>query len=223
MTKADFYHSIAGEYQTAYSDDPVILSFIDKALHYLPPHAHTLDMGCGTGNPLDIALAAAGHKVKGVDISPSMIEQVQTNVPNGTFVLQDMHSYQHPKTEPLDAVFNCRALFHHNRQRNEDCIRNWGRWLPRGGLLCMVVLTADDYNPAKIQEYDADGLFARVRRRFMGKDEIHMLPSRQGLKCLLKESGLEVVDEMEGLFVPPEWTDSDEAAQYCFIARKMSL
>lgn len=219
MTRTDFYESIADTYQNAYFNDPVVLGLIERVLSRLPPQAHALDMGCGTGNPLDVALAAAGHKVTGVDKSFSMIELAQKDVPNGTFI-NDMHSYQHPKGKPLDAVFNFRALFHHLRKPNEESVRNWGRWLPSGGLLCMIVLTADDYNPAKVEEYDADGQFARVKRRFMGRDETHMLPTVHGLHQILAENGLVIVDESKGVFVPPKEIDSDEAAQYCFIAKK---
>ncbi|KAA8644434.1 hypothetical protein EYZ11_009355 [Aspergillus tanneri] len=221
MAMKDFYESISDSYQKAYANDPLVLGFIESVLSYLPPQARTLDMGCGTGNPLDMALAAAGHKVKGVDRSASMIELIRKNVPSGTFLTEDMYAYEHPKEEPLDAVFNVRALFHHMREPNEECVRRWGRWLPSGGLLCMVVLTADDYNPAKIEKYDADGQFARVRRRFMGREEVYMLPTRHGLKHLLNENGLVIVNETTGIFVPPHEADSDEAAQYCFIATKM--
>lgn len=220
MTRTDFYESIADTYQDAYFNDPVVLDLIERVLSYLPPQAHTLDMGCGTGNPLDMALAAAGHSITGVDRSVSMIELAQKNVPNGTFITEDMYSYQYPKGKPLNAVFNFRALFHHLRGPNEECVRSWGRWLPSGGLLCMVALTADDYNPAKIEEYDADGQFARVKRRFMGRDETYMLPTIHGLQQLLAENGLVVVDETKGVFVPPEEAGSDEVAQYCFIATK---
>lgn len=216
----DFYKSTADSYQDAYSEDHVVIDFIERVLSYLPPQAHVLDMGCGTGNPLDVALAAAGHKVTGVDISTSMLELTRKNVPSGTFIVGDMYSYQHPKEEPLDAVFNCRALFRASREPIEETLRSWGRWLPSGGLLCMIVLTADEYNPAKVEEYDADGLFARVRRRFMGNDSVFMLPTRQGLQRLLVENGVVILDERMGLFVPPKEVDSDEASQYCLIARK---
>ena len=84
----------------------------------------------------------------------------------------------------------------------------------------MVALTADNYNPAKIEEQYADGLSAKVRRRFMGKDEVYMLPTRYGLQQLLEENGLGILSEKIEVFMPPEEADSDEAIQYCFVAIK---
>lgn len=220
LMKTDIYKSVAGSYQNAYCVDHVTLGFIDRALSYLPPQAHILDMGCGTGNPVAMALVAAGHKVKGVDKSPSMVDLIRKNVPSGTFETGDMFSYEHPQEEPLDAVFNVRALFHPLRKPNEECVRSWGRWLPKGGHLCMVVLTADDYNQAKVEKYDEDGHFAKVTRRFMGTDGVHTLPTRLGLKHLLHENGLEILDERMEVYTPPKEIGSDEARQYCFIARK---
>lgn len=222
MTKIDFYQSIVHSYQNAYADDPILLEFIDRVLSFLPPQAHTLDVGCGTGKPLDMVLASAGHNVKGIDISPTMVKISRENVPSGTFHTADMCTYEWPTEEPLDAVFNVRALFNHDRKDIEGCVQKWGSWLHSGGLLCLVVLAADDYDPAKFEGgYDPDGLCARVRRRFMGSEDVNTLFTYVGWRKLLRANGLEIVNEKMGVFVPPEGTDSDEAPQYCIIARKV--
>lgn len=222
MAEPDYYQSIVQSYQDAYSNDPVLLGFIERALGYLAPQSHVLDVGCGTGKPLDVCLAAAGHQIEGIDKSPSMIEFSQKNVPSGKFQTADMCTYERPNGEQtLDAVFNVRALFRDTRADIEGCVSSWEKWLKRSGLLCMVVLAADDYNPAKVEQYDGDGHCARVRRRFMGNDEECVLFSRDGWRHLLQANGLEILDEKMELFVPPENADSDEAAQYCFIARKL--
>ncbi|KAE8393314.1 hypothetical protein ETB97_001832 [Aspergillus alliaceus] len=226
MTKADYYGPTSGStgssYQNAYANDHVLLKFIDRALSHLPPQSHTLDVGCGTGNPLDVALEAAGHHVSGIDLSPTMVELSRKNVPGGTFHTADMKSYEPPKDTRLDAVFNVRALFNHTRQDIEECVGKWGRWLRRDGLLCMVVIEADGMDPKKMQGgFDKDGRCAKFNRRFMGHEEVHSLFTRAGWKHLLRENGFEVVDELVDRFVPPAWVDSDDMPQYCFVARKV--
>lgn len=222
MGEPDYYQSIVQSYQDAYAGDQVLLGFIERAMGYLAPQSQILDVGCGTGKPLDMALAAAGHRIEGIDKSPSMIDFSQKNVPTGKFQTADMVTYEHPTgKQSLDAVFNVRALFRDTRADIETCVGNWARWLKTRGLLCMVVLAADDYNPNKVVRYDEDGHCAKVKRRFMGNDEECVLFSHVGWKHLLQANGLETLDERMELFVPPETADSDEAAQYCFVARKL--
>ncbi|KAJ5614926.1 hypothetical protein N7537_000040 [Penicillium hordei] len=222
MTRPDRYESIVHSYQDAYAKDPVVLKFINRALEYLPPKANILDSGCGTGNPVSMALSDAGHKVKGIDISPSMIAMSKENVPLGTFDVADMRTYRHPTEQPLDAIFNIRALFGKYREDIEGIIQNWGTWLQSNGLLCMVVLAADDYDPAKIvRSLDADGHAVTVTRKFMGKEGLNTLFSRAGWRNILAQNGFEIVDERMEIFVPPPEVDSDDAPQFCFIAQKL--
>ncbi|KAE8378975.1 S-adenosyl-L-methionine-dependent methyltransferase [Aspergillus bertholletiae] len=222
MGEPDYYQSIVQSYQNAYASDHVLLGFIERAVGYLHPQSHILDVGCGTGKPLDVRLAAAGHHIEGIDKSPSMIDFSRKNVPGGKFHIADMVTYEHPTgQQSLDAVFNVRALFRDTRADIETCVGNWARWLKVGGFLCMVVLAADDYNPGKVVQYDGDGHCAKVKRRFMGNDEECVLFSRIGWKHLLEANGFEILDEQMELFMPPENVDSDEAAQYCFVARKL--
>ncbi|KAJ5745042.1 S-adenosyl-L-methionine-dependent methyltransferase [Penicillium manginii] len=218
----DDFHSTAHLYQDAYANDPVVFAFIDRALRYLAPQSYILDVGCGTGKPVAVRLAAAGHQIEGLDKSPTMIDFIRENVPSGKFQVADMCTYERSGGEgTLDAVFNVRALFRNKRNIIEMCVGNWAKWLKRGGLLCMVVLAADDYNPAKVKQYDEDGHSARVERRFMGDLIECILFSRVGWKHLLNANGLDILDEKMEIFLPPENVDSDEAAQYCFIARKL--
>lgn len=216
----DIYQSAAQSYQDVFANDHVVLAFIDRVLNYLPPQSHILDVGCGTGKPVGVRLAAAGHQLNGIDVSPTMIDHIRQNVPNGQFQIADMTDYEYPNGEPLDAVFNVRALFRNSRADIEMCVAKWAKWLQSGGLLCMVVFTADDYNPAKIKQYDEDGLCASVERRFMGWVKNFVVFSRAGWKRLLQENGLELLHENMDVFVPPGDL-SDEAAQYCLIARKL--
>lgn len=64
-----------------------------------------------------------------------------------------------------------RALFRDTRAVIKECVASWAKWLKRNGLLCMVVLAADDYNSAKVKQYDGmvivhgwnGGLWAMMR------------------------------------------------------------
>jgi 2-polyprenyl-3-methyl-5-hydroxy-6-metoxy-1,4-benzoquinol methylase len=69
--------------------DPVIRETWTEFLqNWLPQtNATILDMGCGTGS-LSMVLAGLGHKVTGLDISPSMIARAQEKAAANGFQIE---------------------------------------------------------------------------------------------------------------------------------------
>ncbi len=57
----------------------------------LPPGASVLELGCGVGLPTTLALAQR-FQVTGIDLSARHIALAQRNVPNATFIQDDMTS-----------------------------------------------------------------------------------------------------------------------------------
>jgi 2-polyprenyl-3-methyl-5-hydroxy-6-metoxy-1,4-benzoquinol methylase len=59
--------------------NPVVRkAWIDQLTSWLPlARASILDVGCGTGS-LSVVLAALGHSVTGIDLSPAMVAQAET-------------------------------------------------------------------------------------------------------------------------------------------------
>ena len=62
-----------------------------------------------------------------------MIAVSKENVSFGTFEVADMRTYQHPNEQPVDAIFNIRALFGKYRQDIESIVQNWRIWLQSNG------------------------------------------------------------------------------------------
>lgn len=77
--------------------DPVILaSWTHFLAAWLPnTKANILDIGCGTGS-LSIVLARLGHKITGIDLSPTMISLARAKA--------EMHKYQ-IEFQVMDAAF----------------------------------------------------------------------------------------------------------------------
>lgn len=71
------------------------------------PGQRVLDLGCGTGH-LTRKIADTGVEIVGIDKSPEMIAQAQTNYPDLTFNVSDGADF-HFDT-PFDAVFSNAAL-----------------------------------------------------------------------------------------------------------------
>jgi len=220
MLKAEFYSSLGLKYEDAFGHDPGLLTFIHEALtSHLQPHSDVLDVGCGTGKPVASALAAAGHHVTGIDISPAMVELSRKAVPNGSFEVADMRDYV-PKGRP-NAVFNILSLFLLSREELEEMAGKWGSWLEVGDLLFICTIAAED---CEVQGggYDADGRCARdIGFRFMGQQVKITLFTREGWNMLLGKRGFEVVSERTETFVPPKEAESDAESHCLIVARKV--
>jgi trans-aconitate methyltransferase len=71
------------------------------------PGERVLDLGCGTGH-LTAQVAAAGAKVVGLDLAPTMIEEARRTYPQLCFVQGDARDFAFD--EPFDAVLSNAAL-----------------------------------------------------------------------------------------------------------------
>lgn len=214
----DFFDSVAADYEGAYGHSAGQLKFTRKLLSMLKPASKILDVGCGTGAPTATALAREGHKITGIDISPSMIELSRTAVPNGDFEVADMLEYA-PK-EQMDVVLNILNLFILSRQETEAMTQKWAKWVVTGGLLCIGTVAADWCNPAK-ESYSEDGLSAEgLRFRFMGNIAELTLMTEEGWRVILDRAGFDIIHTEEHFFAPPPEAQSDDENQYFIIARK---
>ncbi|HEX9334821.1 MAG TPA: methyltransferase domain-containing protein [Pseudonocardiaceae bacterium] len=86
-------------------DEPVVKEIIDSL-----PVGDALDAACGTGRYAQF-LAERGHRVIGVDGSPDMLARARVRVPQGEFLLGDLH--QLPVADnAVDLVVCALALTH---------------------------------------------------------------------------------------------------------------
>ena len=64
----------------------------DRFIACLPPGARVLDLGCGSGAPVALHMAACGLRVTGVDTSPSLISMGRDRMPDHTWIDGDMRA-----------------------------------------------------------------------------------------------------------------------------------
>ncbi|WP_326547768.1 class I SAM-dependent methyltransferase [Mycolicibacterium sp. ND9-15] len=73
-----------------------------------PRGAHVLDAGCGPGR-LGGYLAAAGHRVVGVDVDPALIEAAEQDHPGPRWLVGDLAELDLPArgiSEPFDVILS---------------------------------------------------------------------------------------------------------------------
>jgi cyclopropane fatty-acyl-phospholipid synthase-like methyltransferase len=88
--QATAYDLISDRYGEAFPHKEGQLACADWVLARLRAGASVLDLGCGTGLPSARQLADGGCRVTGIDISPAMLAQARSNVPQATFLELDM-------------------------------------------------------------------------------------------------------------------------------------
>jgi SAM-dependent methyltransferase len=82
---------------------------VRRLLGALPP-GRILDAACGTGRH-SAWLAARGHEVVGIDVSPDMLAKARAKIPDGRFELGEVTSLPLPDVS-VDAVLCALALVH---------------------------------------------------------------------------------------------------------------
>ncbi len=139
------YDQIAEQYMAAVADPGADVqrdAWTAQLVQRLAPQSTVLDIGCGSGLPSAAALAAAGHRVVGVDISPRQIELARANVAGGSFVACDVLELV-AEPHSFDAVMALYSLTHVPRDRYPMLLGRIAEWLRPGGVLLASMGTSD--------------------------------------------------------------------------------
>ncbi|WP_414941328.1 class I SAM-dependent DNA methyltransferase [Amycolatopsis sp. cmx-11-51] len=141
-TAAELFDTIGSAYEDVFGRAPVVDKAVRHLLESLPPSSRVLDIGSGTGKPVARDLAAAGHRVTGLDVSPVMIDLAREQVPAATFVHVDVREWASPP-ESWEAVCAFFPFLQMPREDTEAVLADITRWLVPGGLLALVTVPRD--------------------------------------------------------------------------------
>lgn len=109
--------------------DPIIAHFADM----LKKSAHVLDIGCGTGYPIDQFLCENGFSVTGIDPSGNMLKKaIELSLPNSEFFKTDLLSFKTDQT--FDAAIAFDSIFHIDLQDQRKIYPKISSLLNPGGL-----------------------------------------------------------------------------------------
>ena len=108
-----------------------------------------LELGCGTGRVL-VPLAAAGHTITGIDISPALLAIAQAKIDRAsyaaraTLVQADLRTFDLPNQAFAFAFCTSNTLMHLTTQAEQLAVlRNVQRHLQPGGLLLLDLFNPD--------------------------------------------------------------------------------
>ncbi|AWW36167.1 class I SAM-dependent methyltransferase [Streptomyces cadmiisoli] len=183
---AAVFDAIGVAYEEAFAGSESHRASLDWLLHRLEPRARVLDVGSGTGRPTARTLAAAGHDVLGVDVSPVMVDLAARQVPDATFRCVDIR--EEPLTEAsFDAVCVYFSLLQMSRDEQAALVRRLALALRPGGHAVIATVPLD-----------LDG----VEGVFMGQPVRVTSFAADAFTALVREAGLTVLRQEETLFTP---------------------
>jgi len=136
-TVREGYNAIANRYLAERTRDSEDVRLLNDFIERLPADAKVLDAGCGAGIPISQKLSER-FQVTGVDFSGAQIELAKKNVPDGTFLCEDMTKLGFPENS-FDGITSYYAIIHIPREEHQALLVNFHRMLKPGGfaLLCL--------------------------------------------------------------------------------------
>jgi ubiquinone/menaquinone biosynthesis C-methylase UbiE len=136
-TVKEGYNAIANEYLATRTNKSADIFLLDEFMQKLPAKARVLDAGCGAGLPVAKILSER-FEVTGVDFSEAQIELAMKNIPNATFICQDMTQLDF-SAQTFDGICSFYAIIHIPRGQHRALLENFYRMLKPAGitLLCL--------------------------------------------------------------------------------------
>jgi SAM-dependent methyltransferase len=186
LTAAELFDAIGAGYEDAFGLPPVLDRAMRKLLAVLPPAARVLDIGSGTGRPVAHDLAAAGHRVTGLDVSAVMVDLARAQVPDAEFVHVDVREWESPDAS-WDAVCAFFPFLQMSRSDTAAVLAKIAKWLVPGGHLMLITVPLD---------------VERLPFEFLGHQAELTSFAPAALTELVGAAGLEVVDTDLELFQP---------------------
>ncbi|MBB4684268.1 class I SAM-dependent methyltransferase [Amycolatopsis jiangsuensis] len=139
---AELFDAIGAGYEEAFGRPPMVNAAVRDLIEVLPPGSRVLDLGSGTGRPVAADLAAAGHRVTGLDVSAEMVRIAREQVPDADFVHTDLRQW-HSEPSSWDAVCAFFPFLQMPRADTEAALADIAGWLAPGGRLALVTVPSD--------------------------------------------------------------------------------
>ncbi|WP_433395361.1 class I SAM-dependent methyltransferase [Streptomyces sp. CA-146814] len=186
LPAAAVFDALGAEYERAFAGSAAHRASLDRLLEHLAPGSRVLDVGSGTGVPTARRLAAAGHRVVGVDVSPVMTALAARQVPEAEFRCGDVRELPWADGE-FDAVCVYFSLLQMSRGEQTELLGRLARAVKPGGRLAVATVPVD---------------VADVRAVFMGQPVVVSSFGEEEFASVVAGAGFAVEERHSVLFTP---------------------
>ncbi|MDF3299198.1 class I SAM-dependent methyltransferase [Streptomyces tropicalis] len=180
---AAVFDALGADYEKAFAHSRAHHASLEWLLERLGPDSRVLDVGSGTGRPTAAALAAAGHRVLGLDISPVMVELATRQVPDAEFRCADVRDLA-AQEGAFDAACAYFSLLQMPRREQAAVVGGIARVVAPGGPVVLATV------PLDVEEVDAAFMGQPVRVTSFGASAFAALAAESGLVVESRESVL---------------------------------
>lgn len=111
--------------------------WLDRFLARLPASPDVLDVGCGSGDPIDRYLLTQGCNVTGMDNADAMLKVAREKFPEASWQHGDMRQLN--LNRQFDGVLSWDGFFHLSRQEQAETIPKLASHVRGGGALLLTI------------------------------------------------------------------------------------
>ncbi|MEU1279258.1 class I SAM-dependent methyltransferase [Streptomyces sp. NPDC005805] len=183
---AELFDALGKEYETAFAGAEGQRRSVEWMIGQVPDGGRVLDVGSGTGRPVAAALAAAGLRVTGMDVSPVMVELAARQVPEARFVRADIRA-EVPEPGRYEGACAYFSLLQMSREEQRAVVARIAGSLVPGGVCALGTVPLD-----------LDGVVGT----WMGHTVRLTSFPPDGFVRLAEDAGLDVVEVNEEVFTP---------------------
>ncbi len=164
-----------------YADNRDLLKnekYLQTLVTYLKPKSKILDIGCGSGVPISKYFFDQNFDVTGLDISEEMIKLAKNNLPQCTFLVQDMTDINLPNNS-FDAIVAFYSIIHVPREEHKTLLQKLHSLLKKGGYI-LITMGSDEWEDTSEDFHGAKMFWSHY-------------DSKKNIK-LVKESGFDIIE-----------------------------
>jgi cyclopropane fatty-acyl-phospholipid synthase-like methyltransferase len=154
--------------------------YLAKLNSLISPGSTILDVGCGSGVPVDSYFVRKGHKLMGIDISERQIELAKKNVPEGEYEVKDMSNLE-DKEYQVDAVVSFYAIFHTPRESHQKILLKINSFLKKKGYL-LITMGSSEWEGKEKDFFGGEMFWSHY-----GAKENRLLVEKAGFDVLVDE------------------------------------